>query len=439
MPISFEPPSGRKTSSSLVFAFVIRPWPVFRRQISSRPRMVRSGSKWSMDRGRALEQRGDAAGGDHRHRLAPLGLDAGDQAFDQGDIAPEDARLHGADRVLADDALGASGWRRAAASPPPRAAPACDRLMPGAMTPPSKAPSAATTSKVVAVPLSMTMQVARIDHVGADGVDQAVGAGLARLVDAHLDAEVDVLADHQRLDVQVAARQVAQVEDRLRHHAGDDAGVERRRAAGPAMRQQLATARRRIRRPCGVASVAARHWAIQSVAVMDGEQGVGVALLDRQQHRSGLSEEDVAGGDAPQARRRPAAAAARRRRRALRRCPSSVSLGSRAVQRPPRPWRARGPGVGDRLRSPRVAQRSQPALEGVGQHLAALSAAAAATSGAGARRSAVAGRSTSSRRVGQVHADADAPATGRRPARGPDSTRMPDGLARRRAARRWAI
>ena len=52
-----------------------------------------------------------------------------------------------------------------------------------------------------------------------------------------------------------------------------------------------------------VGSVPARHWAIQLVAVVHGEERVGVALLDGQQHRSGLRplEEYVAGGDAAQA------------------------------------------------------------------------------------------------------------------------------------------
>ena len=102
-------------------------------------------------------------------------------------------------------------------------------------------------------------------------------------VDAHLDAEVDVLADHQRLDVQVAPRQVAQVEERLRHHAGDDAGVQVRQrqgrpwpAAGPA--------RRRIRRRCARLGGGA-PLGDPVLAVVHGEQGVGVALFDGQQHR----------------------------------------------------------------------------------------------------------------------------------------------------------
>jgi hypothetical protein len=60
----------------------------------------------------------------------------------------------------------------------------------------------------------------------ADRVDQAVCAGLGGLVDAHVDAELGVLADHERLYVQIAAGEITQVEDRLRHHAGDDAAVE---------------------------------------------------------------------------------------------------------------------------------------------------------------------------------------------------------------------
>ena len=148
-----------------------------------------------------------------------------------------------------------------------RAAASCnacsERLIPGRMMPPSKAPSAATMSNVVAVPLSMTMAGPPYVDERADGVHEPVGAGFVRLVDAHFDAELQaVLADHHRLAADVAAREVAQIEQRLRHDGGDDAGVDvgERRAA---QRHDLRRATARIRRRCGVVSVEARHCARQ--------------------------------------------------------------------------------------------------------------------------------------------------------------------------------
>src|SRR5436853_6996700 len=51
--------------------------------------------------GGAVEQRCDAAGGDHRHCFVPLGLDASNHSFDERNVTPENARLHGANRVVA--------------------------------------------------------------------------------------------------------------------------------------------------------------------------------------------------------------------------------------------------------------------------------------------------------------------------------------------------
>ena len=108
-------------------------------------------------RGLLVEQLGQAAGGDDGHRLAIFRLDARDQALDQPDIAPVDAGLHGGHGVLADHRLGARRSPRAAAGRRPGAAPRRDRLMPGAITPPSKSPFSPTMSKVVAVPKSTTI------------------------------------------------------------------------------------------------------------------------------------------------------------------------------------------------------------------------------------------------------------------------------------------
>ena len=189
------------------------------------------------------------------------------------------------DGVLADHAARAADRHAGQLARRPSCSACIDRLMPGAMTPPSKAPSAPTTSKVVAVPLSMTISGAAVERGSAPTALTSRSAPASDgLVDPHLDAELDVLADHQRLDLQIAARQVAQVEQRLRHHAGDDAGVEvaelqRLHAAA------AGAARRRIRRRCAWPRWRCATGRSSRLAVVDGEQGVGVALFDGQQHR----------------------------------------------------------------------------------------------------------------------------------------------------------
>src|SRR5437868_9763144 len=51
--------------------------------------------------GGAVEQRCDTAGGDDRHCLVPLSLDACDHTLDERNVTPENAGLHGANRVVA--------------------------------------------------------------------------------------------------------------------------------------------------------------------------------------------------------------------------------------------------------------------------------------------------------------------------------------------------
>ena len=47
----------------------------------------------------------------------------------------------------------------------------------------------------------------------AERIDQTVRSDLRRLAGPHLDAQLGILTDDQRLDVQIATRQVSQVED----------------------------------------------------------------------------------------------------------------------------------------------------------------------------------------------------------------------------------
>ena len=59
-----------------------------------------------IDRLRLLvEHAGKPAGGNHGHRLAVFGDDARDKTFHQSEITPIKARLHGRDRIFADDGL----------------------------------------------------------------------------------------------------------------------------------------------------------------------------------------------------------------------------------------------------------------------------------------------------------------------------------------------
>ena len=58
-------------------------------------------------RRRTMEERRHATGSDDAHRLAPLALDPLHQPLDQGDVAPEDAGLHGGHRVFADGGVAA--------------------------------------------------------------------------------------------------------------------------------------------------------------------------------------------------------------------------------------------------------------------------------------------------------------------------------------------
>src|SRR5579862_5587344 len=98
MPISFDPPSGRKTSSSVLDAMDLRAFPIAAPDLqhaADRQVLIKM-----VDRsGRRVKERCDAAGGDDGERLVPLGLDARHQAFDEADVTPEDPRLHGPDGV----------------------------------------------------------------------------------------------------------------------------------------------------------------------------------------------------------------------------------------------------------------------------------------------------------------------------------------------------
>ena len=125
--------------------------------ISIRPRMVRSGSIWSMAGMSGAEQMGQPAGGDHRHGLAIFLLDARRSGRRSGRHSPN--RRPTAWRARCRVPI--TFWARWMATRGSSAAAWCsasmDRLAPGAITLPSKSPFSATMSKVVAVPKSTTI------------------------------------------------------------------------------------------------------------------------------------------------------------------------------------------------------------------------------------------------------------------------------------------
>jgi len=286
--------------------------------------------------------------------------------FDQGDITPEDPGLHGGHGVLAD---GGVLPRRALDGHPGQAWAAAwcrasiDRLMPGAMAQPSMPPSEAITSKVVAVPESMMIQVARIDHMGADGVDQAVGRRLPTVFSMRTSMPRSTFSPITRGSTfRVAAgRGLRRFEDRLRHDAGDDAAVE-----DPKLQDPSWPAAGRARPAYSSARAAGMGGRAPlgdpALAVMHGERGCWCCPV-RWPAASGVSEEHVAGRLCAPERRRPAEASGRRRRPCPRRTPDSVRLG-RPRPRSVRPGHGRAASSPGRwARNPWVAQRAAPGLE----------------------------------------------------------------------------
>jgi len=71
------------------------------------------------------------------------------------------------------------------------------------------------------------------DHTGVlallvarEGIDEAVGAQLARVVDTYRHPGLGARADDQGLVAQVALEQVSILGDELRHHRRDGLGVD---------------------------------------------------------------------------------------------------------------------------------------------------------------------------------------------------------------------
>ena len=160
--------------------------------------------------------------------------------------------------------------------------------------------------------------------VGGDGVDEPVGADLARVVDPDRHPGPDRGPDDEHL-VRRGSGAPSRVHcsDELRHGRGDDRGARCRAKPQPAQRQQVAPAPRRARRAVDSRTVANRQCSDDLSRLAEhAEVGLGVTDVDDQQHAVGL----------PCHRRDYMAAAVRRAGRPDRR-PSAASASASALAR----------------------------------------------------------------------------------------------------------
>ena len=158
--------------------------------------------------------------------------------------------------------------------------------MPGAMAPPRYSPASETASKVVAVPKSTTMHGPAVAAVGRDGVDDAVGAQLVRVVDRERDAGAHAGADDERLAVEVLDRQRAVGGRQRRHHRRDDHRVELAEAAAAQPQDLVVVGGELVGR--GAALGGDAPLVEQLLAVVDARLGLGVPDVDREQHHRSL-------------------------------------------------------------------------------------------------------------------------------------------------------
>ena len=229
--------------------------------------------------------RRQTAGGHDPHGAAVFRLDARHQALDQADITPIDARLHGRHRVLADDALrpfdgNPRQQRRGAVE-------RLDRMLHG------RRDDATLVGPVGA------------DHVEGGGrseiddderaaeglvsghrIHQAIGADVGRRGGPHFDPQIDPgRADDHRLGLEVPPAQGLQRIAGGGHDVGEYGAVDLGRSE--------VLERHQLREPDrifvgGAPGVARRAPPAPLLLVLvDGEDHVGVAGIDREQHRVG--------------------------------------------------------------------------------------------------------------------------------------------------------
>ena len=117
-----------------------------------------------------------------------------------------------------------------------------------------------------------------------NGVDKAVGTDGGRAIDLNLDAEIDVgIAHHDRLAFEISAAEHPQIEQRGRHDGRDDGGSRNRQKVKPCSCsngwQQNGIFVGRAR---GFGDGA--PFGADILAVMDGEDDVGIAGVDGEKH-----------------------------------------------------------------------------------------------------------------------------------------------------------
>ena len=167
----------------------------------------------------------EAARRDDLHGMTVLLLDAAHDAVDLADVAEDDARLHALDGVAADDLL-----RRHELDARQLRSAREERVRRGAEARRDDA------AEEVAVRVDDVERRRRADvddderpavgFVGADDVDDAVGADRARVLIVQADARADAGADDERLDVEIAFAHLDHRHDERRHDGGDDDGVD---------------------------------------------------------------------------------------------------------------------------------------------------------------------------------------------------------------------
>src|SRR3954471_3765834 len=175
--------------------------------------------------GEGHDRAGQPAGGDRRRVLPHLGAQPGDDRIDLAGVAVDDARADRVDRRLADELawrdevdlgqLGRALGQRLHRDLDARRDDAAQVL-------------AARADRVEGQRGAEVDDHARaLDVVVAgDGVDQAVGADLARVVVAQRHAGLHARPDYEHLVAEVALGHRRPLRRELRHGRGDDGGVE---------------------------------------------------------------------------------------------------------------------------------------------------------------------------------------------------------------------
>ena len=207
----------------------------------------------------------------------------GDHAVDLGGEAVEHPALQRLDGVLRDHRpraeqldLAQLGARRPSASR--------EISMPGAMAPPTYSPRGATTSKVVAVPKSTTIDGPVVEARGREGVDDPVRADLARVVHEHRHAGLHAGLDDDVRDRRVVVRHhLAPLVQHRGHRAAHRDAAQRRSSRDVGAGRAAPAAARPTRRRCAARRSFTRQWWLTSPRRREPDGGVAVADVGAQQ------------------------------------------------------------------------------------------------------------------------------------------------------------